>query len=210
MSSLLNLLQNQLGDREVGEISRVIDADPESTRNAIGAALPILLAGLARNSNASGERAESLNRALENDHDGSLLDNLGPLLGMAGALLGGGGGGAMPSRDAQPRSFDGAGILEHILGGRRETVEKGVGKASGLDTAQIAKLLPLLAPIVMAALGRMKREENLDAGSLAKRLDTDRREIERDSGLGGVLGRLLDADGDGSVIDDLGRLITRR
>ncbi|MGI9038489.1 MAG: DUF937 domain-containing protein, partial [Gemmatimonadota bacterium] len=121
MSSLLNLLRDQLGDREIGEISRAIDADPQGTQSAIAAALPVLLGGLARNSNASDESAESLNRALEKDHDGSLLDNLGPLLGMAGALLGGGGGGGggMPSRDAQPRAFDGAGILEHILGGRR-------------------------------------------------------------------------------------------
>lgn len=210
MSSLLNLLHEQLGDRQIGEISRVIDADPESTRSAISAALPVLLAGLARNSSASDERAESLNRALEKDHDGGLLDDLGPLLGMAGALLGGGGGGGMPSRDAQPKAFDGAGILEHILGGRREPVEQSVGKASGLDTSQIAKLLPLLAPIVMAALARVKKEQNLDGKGLATRLEADRREVESKPGLGGVIGSLLDADGDGSVIDDLGRFITRR
>ncbi|MFW6040185.1 MAG: DUF937 domain-containing protein [Gemmatimonadota bacterium] len=161
------------------------------TERGVAAAIPVLLGGLARNANASPDGAESLNHALERDHDGSVLDNLGDLLGaaesafgagdsggsggglgeLAGALAGALGGqafgdAATPSGSAV-KVLDGAGILEHVLGGRRRTVERGIGQASGLDVSQIAKLLPLLAPIVMAALGKLKRKEGLDAGGLA-------------------------------------------
>lgn len=218
MSELMELIERQLGDREVDQLGSAIGADSDGTRRAIRAALPILLAGLARNANASGDRAHALDQALTNDHDGSLLDDLGPLLGIAGALFGGerdrgtGGGGVLTGRDrppSMPRALDGPGILEHILGGRREPVERGVGKASGLDSSQIAKLLPLLAPIVMAALGRVKRDQGLGAEGVARQLEHERRTVERKSGIGDLITGILDADDDGSVLDDLGRLISR-
>ena len=45
-------------------------------------------------------------------------------------------------------------------------MEQGVGRASGLDAAQIAQLMTMLAPIVMGVLGRMKRTNGLDASRL--------------------------------------------
>lgn len=125
---------------------------------------------------------------------------------LAGALGGQAFGDAATPSASAAKALDGAGILEHILGGRRQTVQRGIGEASGLDTSQIAKLLPLLAPIVMGALGKLKRQEDLDAGGLASRLENDAREVEGKTGLGDLIGGLLDQDDDGSVLDDLGRL----
>ena len=48
-----------------------------------------------------------------------------------------------------------------------ETVQNGLGQAAGLGAAKAGMLLSLLAPLVMAALGRAKREKGLDAGGLA-------------------------------------------
>ena len=90
--------------------------------------------------------------ALSRDHDGSLLDDIGGFLG--GSL-----GGA--------KAAAGAAILGHILGGKQGSVETGLSRASGLDGATIAKLLPLLAPIVMGVLGRLSRQQSLDAGGVS-------------------------------------------
>ena len=54
------------------DIAQRIGADRQQTQTAIGAALPALLTGLNRNTNAAGG-AQNLDRALEKDHDGSLL-----------------------------------------------------------------------------------------------------------------------------------------
>lgn len=176
MSSILEAVRQQLDPNTIQRISQQLGADPATTSNAIATALPALVGGLSRNA-ASPEGALALNSALD-QHDGSILDNLG-------GLLGGGGGGGLGGA--------GAAILGHIFGGRRGTVEEGVGNASGLDAGRAAQLLTLLAPIVMGVLGKMKREKGLDA-----------------SGLPGVLqgggGSMLDANNDGSVADDLLRM----
>jgi uncharacterized protein YidB (DUF937 family) len=181
MNTLLDSLADHLQGDTLTQLSRRVGADEEATSNAIAVALPMLVGGLARNaSTPSG--ASSLEQALEGDHDGSLLQNVSALFG---------GGNAAP---VSPRTLNGAGILEHILGSRRTPVEQDIGKASGLNLQQAGKLMALLAPLVMAYLGRRKREEGTrNIGSL---LRTEQEEIERRApGLfGNLFGRKARAD----------------
>ena len=57
------------------------------------------------------------------------------------------------------------------------------------------KLMMMLAPLVLAYLGRRKRQEQLNGDQLGEHLQTERRSVE--AGGGGFLGRMLDQDGDG-------------
>jgi len=225
MSGLLDVLSQQLGGPALQQMSSQVGADPGSTQKALAAALPLLVGGLARNANQSPSGAQSLAHALERDHDGSVLDGLGALLGGAGgggalgSLLGGGAGresgglggllGGLMGGNAPPsRATDGDGILGHILGSRRGAVEQGVARASGLKAAQVSQLLAMAAPLVMSALGRVKRQQNLDAGGLAGLLGRERAQVERrTSGMpeGGLLG-FLDMDNDGDVSDDVAKI----
>ena len=187
--SLLDTIQQQLGPDAVQQISRRIGADPGTTGNAVDAALPLLLAALARQA-GDPSRARDLATAVEEDHDGSLLDNLSGFLGTGGAAAAGNG------------------ILGHVLGQRRGAVEQGIGQTTGLDTSKVAQLLPMLAPIVMAALGRAKRERKLDAGGVATLLTSESEHLnDRAPGVMGALGRFLDQDGDGQVMDDVGGIL---
>jgi hypothetical protein len=188
--SLLDLVTQQLGGNGIRQLSQQIGADEQQTAGAVQMALPVLLGGLAKNAQ-SPAGAQALGEALDKDHDPSLLDDLG-------AMLGGGGAGALGGA--------GAGILGHVLGGRRPAVEQGLGKATGLDSGQVGKLLMLLAPIVMAALARQKQQRGVDTGGLGGMLEGEREDLQRrDPRLGG-LASMLDRDGDGSIIDDLGKL----
>ncbi|MEM1056106.1 MAG: DUF937 domain-containing protein [Bacteroidota bacterium] len=190
MNGILDLLASNLGGQNMGQLASAIGADQGKTQTAVAAALPAILAAMNRNTNNT-QGAQNLANALQRDHDGSLLDNLGGFL--SGAMGGGG------------KTTDGAGILGHILGGQRPTVEQGVAKASGLDMGQVAKLLPLLAPIVMAALGKRQREANLDPTGLSGILgaESQRARQAAPDGLLGALTGFLDQDGDGSIQDDL-------
>ena len=106
-------------------------------------------------------------------------------------------------------SNPGEAILGHILGGKRNSVQNGLSKASGLDLGMIAKLLPILAPIVMRVLGRTQRQKGLDAGGLSDFLTGERRQVEkRAPEIGGVLGSLLDTNNDGQVVDDVMKIGT--
>jgi len=181
MTSILDAVRSQLGPDTIQQMSGALGADPAATSSAVSLALPAILAGLSQNA-AQPQGAAALDTAL-NAHDGSVLDNLG-------GLLGGGGG-------------IGGAILGHIFGGRRGTVEQKVGHSSGLNAGQVAQLMAMLAPIVMGVLGRMKQSKQLDSGRLPEVLQQSREQGEKETpGLGG----LLDANHDGSVADDLLRM----
>ena len=54
----------------------------------------------------------------------------------------------------------------------------------------------LLFLVVMAALGKMKRSDNLSSDQVADTLHTERNHMQA-SGGGSIVGRMLDQDGDG-------------
>jgi hypothetical protein len=188
MASLLDGLRQQMGGDTMRQLSQQLGTDPATTSTAVSAALPALLSALARNSQ-SPEGAGALASALDKDHDGSVLNDLPGLLGGAGA-----GGGAS--------------ILKHIFGGKQDMVAQGVGTTAGMGSEQSKQLLAMLAPIVMGMLGSAKRTNGLDAGGLAAMLGNERASIGHASG--GALGSLMqmiDRDGDGSVVDDIGGML---
>jgi len=185
--NLTGLLSDALSGNTISQISQQLGTDEGTTSNAIQAALPMLLGGLANNS-ASPDGASSLLGALDRNHDGSILDDLGGFLGNFS-------------------SGPGAGILGHIFGGQQGAVEQGVSQASGLDMSKVGPLLMMLAPIVMGALGRTRREEGVGAGDLAGLLGGATQQVGSTPGLLGALSSMLDRDRDGSAIDDVAGML---
>ena len=182
---ILDLIRQSLGGREIDQIGLQLGTGPDQTRQAVAAALPLLLSALGRNSSQP-QGATALATALERDHDGSILDDLAGFLG-------------------QGSTGPGDGILNHVLGSRRQNVEMGLGQASGLGGDSVAKLLSLLAPIVMGALGKAQSSRSLDPGGLSNLLEAEATS-SADSSQWGSLLSLLDSDGDGDVSDDLTRI----
>lgn len=125
-------------------------------------------------------------------HDGSILDNLGELFGGNGV--------------DQKVIEDGDGIVNHVLKDKKPVVEETLAQKVGLDSATVAKILKIGAPILLGFLGKKTRENNVSDGN------------DLSSLLGGMLGgqshgtqslltSLLDKDGDGSVLDDVGGML---
>jgi hypothetical protein len=90
---------------------------------------------------------------------GQQAGGLGALLGAVSALSGGGGN--------VPKAVNGAGILGHIFGGKQNDVSGNIAQASGVDAGTVIKLLPVIAPLVMSALGSLKKQNGLDASGVA-------------------------------------------
>ncbi|MEZ4653690.1 MAG: DUF937 domain-containing protein [Candidatus Eisenbacteria bacterium] len=176
--SLIDTLQQQLSGPVLDQIGHSLGTDRAKASTAVAAALPVLLGALGRNA-ADPRGADALHQAIARDHDGGLLDSLGPFL-------------------QAPESGAGAGILKHLLGARQPRVESGLGQAVGLDQNQMGKLLMTLAPIVLAALGKAQRKDGLDASALSSILGAERQKVET-QGPAGLLGALLDSDGNGDV-----------
>ena len=184
--SLLAMLSQQIDDQTVRQIGGQLGVDKKTAGTAISAALPVLMGALARNSQSGG--AGALAGALDRDHDGSILDDLGGFLGQGGQAMG-----------------MGQAILGHMLGGgQQQSAQQAIGKSSGLDAAKVGPLLALLAPIVMGFLGQQKRRQGLDEGGLSSMLGSERQRIEKaHPGKGDLVSQILDQNGDGNVGDDL-------
>ena len=226
MASLLDELGKQLNPNTVQGIGQRIGADEQHTSQAISALVPMLVGGLSKNVQNSPDAARSLNSALEQDHDGSMLEQLSGLLGGSSAggghsshslgnaadIIGGVAGSGAAGSDlmgllgglaggGNNRALDASGILGHVLGGRQGAVQQGVSQASGLNGGQVSQLMGLLAPMVMSALGKVKRQQNLDADGVADLVNRERRTIEEETPgtqEGGLLS-LLDSNRDGKV-----------
>jgi len=146
MAELFDSL-SQLLDGQTGQISRRIGADETQTRSAMQAAIPALLAALSQDA----ARGPGLRQALEQDHDGSIIDQLNDYLAGSAQL--------------SPRTTNGAGILDHVLGDGQTDMAQALSAKSGLDLGTIMKLLPLLAPILMGMLGKRGRAGDGGGGS---------------------------------------------
>lgn len=187
MKPLIDQVTQQLDDNAISQLSRQLGVDPNTTRQAIPAALTALVGGLSQNA-ANPAGAQQLAGALSRDHDGGILDDLAGFFG-----------------DSQnPLQAQGGGILGHIFGNRKPNVAARVGQAGGLDSGKAMQLLMLLAPLVLGALGRAQRQSKLDSGGLSDILGNERRRVEQaQPGNKGLLDVLLDRDGDGSILDDI-------
>jgi len=191
MAGILDLLNSDLGKTIISGVSGSTGTDQNKTSSVLTMALPVLMKAMERNA-ASPQGAEGLMNALSNKHDGSILDNLGGLFG----------GGV----DDNVKT-DGDKILGHVLGQKRQGVEQIIGQKAGIDAGSVDNILKVAAPILMGVLGKQARQNNVssqnDLGGL----------------LGGLLGgssaqkeqsfleSILDADGDGSVVDDVAGMV---
>lgn len=182
MASLLETLQGQIGEGEIRKLSRALGSDEERVQGAVAGALPMLVSALARNAEDP-RQAKSLTRALERDHDGSVLDRVGDFLGRGD-------------------TGDGSGILGHVLGERRPAAQRGLAQVSGLDEGKAGDLMALLAPVVMGALGKIQRQRSMAAGDVSDLLGREREALRSRGGGQDLLTSILDADGDGQVMDD--------
>jgi hypothetical protein len=177
MASILELVQQHLGPQEVQQISQQLGTDPAQTQQAVNAALPAMVGGMASTAQQPGG-ASGIQQ---------LLGSHGGILGSLGSLIGAGG------------AADG-GILGQILGRHEGDVQQGVQEASGLGSDQTKKLLMMLAPIVVAALAKRAMShgdahENPDQLNDVLRQDAAHAaEQAKAQGqhTGGLLGKVLD------------------
>ncbi|MCB0501911.1 MAG: DUF937 domain-containing protein [Bacteroidetes bacterium] len=184
MADLLRELQAQMSGKTIDKIANQIGGNQQQTSAAVSAALPMILQALSKNA-TNEQGANSLFNAIAKDHDGSALNNLTGLINNF-------------------QSGPGAGILRHVLGQKQNKAESIVSQTSGLNAQATNQLLQILAPIVMAQLGKQKQKGGLDVGGLANLLiQNTARQQKQQPKAAGFLNQFLDQDGDGNIQDDL-------
>jgi len=190
MSGLLDLLNSPMGKQLISGVAGQTGQSESQTSNVLSMAMPLILGAMKKNVSTP-EGAAGLMNALSGKHDGSILNDLSGLFG-----------GGVDDSVMQ----DGAGILGHVFGNKTPQVENALSQKSGLDGGSVAQILKIAAPIVMGFLGKQTAQSNVkDSGGMNALLG---------SMLGGqpqenksLITKLLDADGDGSILDDVAGMV---
>lgn len=183
---ILNLLLKQVDQKDtLDQLSKSINAKPDQVKKLTEEGLPTLLAALSKNASTP-QGALSLSKALDQHKDDNTSDILSFLKGVD--------------------TKDGEKILGHILGNKTEKVESKLGASSGLNTTQVNALLAQLAPLVLSQLGKQKQKDvksnDNPMEGLGKLLSGG-----QSKDLMGMAAKFLDSDGDGDIMDDLGKTL---
>ncbi len=185
MSGILDLITGPMGQQLISSVAGATGQDTNKTSSVLSMGLPVLMKAMQGNASTP-EGAQGLMGALTK-HSG-LMDNLGGLLG-----------GGIDNSVKE----DGGKVLNHILGDKQQGIMEVIGQKVGIDAGTVGSILQTAAPMLLGFLGKQTQESGVsDANGLT-------------SMLGGLLGgssavgdqsfieKMLDSDGDGSVIDDV-------
>lgn len=178
MNLLNEILQAQGGDA-VSQLARQFGLNEGQAGAALSQLIPALSGGVKRNVQQGG--LDSLLSALQNGNHERYLNE--------------------PERVQQQDTVtDGNAILGHLFGSK-EVSRQVAGRAAsntGIDSGILKKMLPIVATMVMGGLSK----QTSGGGALGSLLSggTNSRSS---GGLEGMLTSFLDADGDGSIADDL-------
>jgi outer membrane protein OmpA-like peptidoglycan-associated protein len=171
---LLSLARGHLTPEVVGKLASFLGESPSATQRAVDGAIPAILAGVVKGASTEGGAAALLRTIQQGGHDGSILGNLGGVLGGGTAT--------------QNLASSGTGLLNTLLGGSVGTIASTLAASSGVRGSSITTLLGLAAPIVMGVLGKQVAAQGLNAGSLMSLLLSQKDTLSRflPAGLGSL------------------------
>lgn len=214
--NLLDMISQAGGGQARQQLGAQLGLDANQTDQVLRTLLPALSAGLKANVSKPGG-AESLLKALQGGHHQQYLDQ--------------------PETLGQPETIeDGNAILGHLLGSREVSreVASAAAQRTGIGEQVLKAALPMIASMVMGSLSKQTNDPNI-AGQLLGMLGGGQPQPAQSQGQGlgallgggrqqaapaaqqqgqdgmmGMLGNLLDADGDGSPMDDIFQMVMSR
>lgn len=174
--NLMDMILNGQNGDVVRQVANNFQLDEGQARSAVGALIPALTRGISKEA-SSPQGLEDLIGALGRGGHSQYIDNPSTL-GQAGAVV------------------EGNGILGHIFGSKevsREVASR-ASESTGMDSSILKKMLPVLASAAMGAMSKNGFGSTSTANPLSG---------SQDAGIGSLLTSFLDADKDGSALDDI-------
>ena len=141
--SLIDLLTGSAGNQVASEAGNKFGISKNQVIALLAVAAPLVISYLRKKSQENPNEAEALNKALDRDHDGSILND--------------------PSQ-AMARQQEGGSILDHVFGGQKATVENQLSQNTGISMDKIGPILAMLAPLIMGYIGKEKQSGGVTSG----------------------------------------------
>lgn len=188
--SLLDLIGGAAGSQVASQAENKFGIQKNQVIALLAVAAPLIISYL-RNKSQDKKEAESLNNALDRDHDGSILNDIS---------------------QADARQAEGGSILDHIFGGNKVNVENQLSQDTGISMDKIGPILAMLAPVIMGYIGKEKQQNNVNAGGLGDLLGgilggaSQQAQAQDSNPLNDILGSVLggsQAQSSGNPLNDI-------
>ncbi len=205
--NLLDMIMKAGGGQAPQAVGSQLGLDQAQSQQAIAALLPAISSALKMNTQKP-EGLQALLGALQNSQNDQYLDN--------------------PQALAKPEAIqNGNAILGHLFGSKdvSRAVAGRAAEQTGIGADILKKMLPMVATMAMGSLTKQTRQPSMAqqlaglalgggqqqqsglGGLLGGLLGGGRRQVRQQQqahsqGMG-ILGNLLDADGDGNMMDDI-------
>ncbi|MDD1747646.1 MAG: DUF937 domain-containing protein [Methanomassiliicoccales archaeon] len=127
-------------------LSKSIGGDENSTKSALGMALPTLLGSMSKTASAPGG-TDTLTKMIGQTSSSNPLDNVSGYLGKSDVS-------------------GGSSMVSSLLGNQLAPVQNAISQKTGLPSAAVGKLLAIVAPLVMGKISKMLGGQKVDANSL--------------------------------------------
>ncbi|SEM19264.1 hypothetical protein SAMN05421856_101651 [Chryseobacterium taichungense] len=189
--SLIDLLTGNTGNQVAERAENKFGIGRNQIIALLAVAAPLIISYLRKKSQDTHE-AESLNAALDKDHDGSILNDVS---------------------QAEARQSEGNSILTHIFGGEKGNVENQLSQKTGISIDKIGPVLSMLAPVIMGYIGREKQQNNVGAGGLGSLLDgilgnaSSQAQNQQSNPLNDIIGNVLGSGNTGTSSNPLSDIL---
>ena len=212
--NLLDMIMSAQNGAAVQQAARQTGIKPDQAQNAIAALLPAISSALKQNTN-SPQGLGGLLQALQGGNHEQYLDN-------------------PQSLGNEANITDGNAILGHLFGSKdvSRAVAGHASQKTGIDSSLLKKMLPIVASMAMGSLSKQTRAPSMKSAIAGLAIQHMMGGNKQQSGLGsliggllgggqqkqqaraqqehqkgmGMIGKMLDADADGSVMDDVLRI----
>ena len=152
MNTIDNSLEEVLLNSDaLNRLSSNMGLDPNQAANVMQMVIPTLLGALSNNAQQP-EGAAAIQRALQKDHNGSILDQLPELIN-------------------NPAMGSGAGILKHVLGGNQGNLAQEISGKTGISPEAIQTIMSIAAPVIMGKLGQQQQQSGGNENTLTSLLN---------------------------------------
>lgn len=162
----------------IGKASAYLGESESGVTKAISGILPSFLGGLI-NKSSSPDGARSVAQLAQEQHQSGVLDNLSSLFGGQGSDW----------------LSKGANVLAGLFGGKADAMSQLISNFSGIKSSSASSLMSMAAPAVLGFLGKHAADNNLDAGSLASLLGSQKATVNAAIPSGLNLSGILDGFG---------------
>jgi hypothetical protein len=218
--NMMDMIMQAAGGNTAQQAGSQFGLSPEMSQKAIGALLPAISSAMKQNT-ASPQGLAGLLGALQNGGHEQYLEN--------------------PQALSQNAQTEGNAILGHLFGTKEvsRAVAGRAAEQTGIDTGILKKMLPMVAMMAMGGMSKQTNNNQGIQGMLAQaamqqlmggggaaksglggmlggllgggaRKQQRQQQQTHQQGLG-MLGKMLDADGDGNTMDDiLGMVLNNR